>query len=105
MRGARILDDPVEWDEPRLAGGRPPDSLRGTVGQAKAARLADPRIEIPEQVGKHRFDLVADTVVVVLEGLPVDARIPQRGARHAADNGDLRFQLVTRRQEQPARSV
>jgi hypothetical protein len=78
-----------------------PNPLTRRIGQVKAARVTDSIVEIGKQVRKHRFDLVADPVVVCDKGVPVDAAIGQRGFRHAADDGDLRLQMLARWFDEP----
>jgi hypothetical protein len=63
----------------------------------KATRLTDPLVEIGKQIREDLFDLVADPVIVWNIGVPVDTAIGQAGFRHAADDGDLRLQMLARR--------
>ena len=63
----------------------------------KSARVTDPLIELGKQVREDLFDLVADPVVVCGKEVPVDAAIGHGGFRHAADDGDLRLQMLARR--------
>ena len=63
----------------------------------KAARVTDPLIEIGKQIREDCFNLVADTVVVCDIKFPVDAAVGQSGLCHAADDGDLRPEILARR--------
>jgi len=97
VRDWGVFVDPMKDQKIGAAGGGVPDPLAWRSGQVKAARLANPLIEISKQFREDLFNLVADPVVVCDIGIPVDAAIAQGGFRHAADDGDLRLQMLARR--------
>ena len=96
-----ILLDPRKHQKIDATRGGVPDPLARRSGEVKAARVTDLLIKIGKQVRKDRLDLVADPVVVCDKRVPVDAAIGQGGFRHAADDGDLRFQMLAWRCNEP----
>jgi hypothetical protein len=61
----------------------------------KAAGATDALVETGKQLRKDLLDFVADPIVVVDKVVPVDTAIGQGGLCYAADNRNLRFQVLT----------
>src|SRR6266511_615803 len=82
-------------------GGRKLAFARG-VGQVEPAGLTHPLIVWGES-GHDVFDVLADTVVILDETLPIDGGAAvQRGARHLGDDGRLAAKLLGSRRQNAA---
>ena len=66
----------------------------------ETTRMADAFVEVGEQLRKYRLNLVANTIVIVDEEIPIDPAGGQRGLGDATDDGNFGFQLLARRLDQ-----
>src|SRR5271166_347764 len=82
-----------------------PHALTWRDREMEPAWLADTLAEIMEQRREHRFDLVANKIVVILEARPINPAIRHGCSRHATDDGDFRFQIAAWRLNQAGRGM
>ena len=100
----RVLRQPVEGDELRLAGFGVPDPLGRAQRQTEAAGVADARIVVLE-VRIDGLDLVADQIVIGDQPPPIHLAGRQRRHGDAGDDRGLRTQMFRGRLQLAARGV